>query len=95
MIKLPDKVKRAVIRGWGNAYIGWEMNQLPMIVINDWDRIARAVEMTDEEKQYAVKLMDGDCYEHNGRIIYNPPKILSSKQKVEDRKHGGTKDGKY
>lgn len=79
-----NKVRSAVIRGWGNAYIGWELDKLPMVCINDWDRVARAIELTDEEKEYAVKLMDGDVYEHHGSVTYNPPRILTSKQKVTE-----------
>ena len=69
MIELPIEVKKRIIRGWGNAYIGYEVNELPMGVILDWDKLANAVEMTDDEKRYAIKLMDGDHYTHNGTVI--------------------------
>ena len=68
MIELPEQVKKYIIRGWGNAYIGWNLNKVPMCVVDDWFKLAHSVKMTDEEKEYALKLMDGACWEHNGTL---------------------------
>jgi len=59
-----QEVKNWVIRGWGNTYIGYENNKIAMGVMMDLDRIADAVGLTDEDKEYAIKLMAGDHFSY-------------------------------
>ncbi len=58
-----ERVKKWLIRAWGNAKIGWEQNKLPYHIMKDMDNLAHAFGLTDEDKEYAINLMDGDVYE--------------------------------
>lgn len=57
-----EKVKRWVIRAYGNAELGWDSNNLPYHVVKDIGNIATAIGLTEEEKEHALNLMDGDIY---------------------------------
>jgi len=58
------EVKRWLVRAWGNVYIGYENNKLPIGTMNDLDSLAHAFGLTDEDKEYAINLMGGDMYSY-------------------------------
>lgn len=63
--KNPDteSIRRAVIRGWGNAYTADANNKGVIYQMADWDRMARACGLTVDDKIYAIELMSGDIWE--------------------------------